>query len=353
MSSKGPTLGPYHLIRTIGEGEFGKVKLATHSQTGQEVAIKLCKKSQVVATPNGYTKLMREISTLKMVKSHPFIITLIEVIETDSYIAIVMELAKGGELFEHILTQRVLDEIESRKLFAQIICAVGFIHSIGIVHRDLKLENILLDGEQNVLVTDFGFANRSLGPDGFLQTSCGSPCYAAPELVTTDGYVGESADIWKNPDGDNINLLYNYIMETKLEFPEYVPQDCQALINRILVPDPKYRANMAEIMNHVWLAPVKHIFEQEMERRQLIGQIQVTGPGFTANPNEPQPLSTNTPAPSISQPTEAPPTTFAKVNALSSIEESSLSAPTMPSVKSEKSNDHFKIAPMEITPSPT
>ncbi|KAI9351267.1 kinase-like domain-containing protein [Obelidium mucronatum] len=289
MSVSGPALGPYHLIRTIGEGEFGKVKLATHSQTGREVAIKLCKKSQVIATPNGYTKLMREISTLKMVKSHPYIISLIEVIETDAYIAIVMELAKGGELFEHILTNRCLNEDESRKLFAQIICAVGFIHSIGIVHRDLKLENILLDGEQNVLVTDFGFANRSLGPDGFLRTSCGSPCYAAPELVTSDGYVGESADIWscgvilfsmiagylpydddpENPDGDNINLLYNYILETKLEYPDHVPIDCQKLINRILVPDPQYRANMDEIMGHVWLAPVRHYFQEEIERRKV------------------------------------------------------------------------------------
>ncbi|KAJ3200509.1 hypothetical protein HDU82_008829, partial [Entophlyctis luteolus] len=227
-------LGPYQLKRTLGEGEFGKVKLAVHSRSNAEVAIKLCKKAQVLASPNGYVKLMREISTLKQVKLHPFIITLIEVIETDIYIAIVMELAKG--------------------------------------------------------------------PEGLLRTSCGSPCYAAPELVTRDGYVGESADIWscgvilysmiagylpfdddpENPDGDNINLLYNYIMETKLEYPDYVPADCRDLIDRILVPDPKFRADINEIMNHHWMKPVKHIFDAEMDRRK---KLVITLNGTFAHPS--------------------------------------------------------------------
>ncbi|KAJ3111930.1 hypothetical protein HK100_002505 [Physocladia obscura] len=233
---------------------------------------------------------MREISALKQVKSHPHIISLIEVIETDTYIAIVMELAKGGELFEYILTNRSLPEDDCRRMFAQIICAVSFIHSNGIVHRDLKLENILLDEYQNVVIIDFGFANKSNGPDDLLYTSCGSPCYAAPELVTSEvytllhlnvalslisyilkGYNGEMADLWscgvilfsmiagylpydddpKNPDGANISLLYEYILTTTLEFPEYVPTDCQNLINRILVPDPSKRANIEEIMDHI------------------------------------------------------------------------------------------------------
>ncbi|KAJ3235955.1 hypothetical protein HDU81_011326 [Chytriomyces hyalinus] len=306
-----PMLGEYQLLRTIGEGEFGKVKLAVSTGSKgspqREVAIKLCKKTTIAAAPNGYTKLMREISTLKLVRSHPFIISLIEVIETDSYIAIVMELAKGGELFEHILKSRALSEEVTRVMFAQIICAVGFIHSIGIVHRDLKLENILLDENENVLVTDFGFANKSESVDGLLRTSCGSPCYAAPELVTSDGYVGEIADIWScgvilfsmiagylpfdddptNPDGDNINLLYHYIMETKLEFPPHVPPDCQDLINRILVPDPNIRASMNEIMSHVWLKPVRYLFEEEMDRRRTMGNVVLTGPGFSQTSSSP------------------------------------------------------------------
>ncbi|KAJ3235906.1 hypothetical protein HDU81_011364 [Chytriomyces hyalinus] len=369
-------LGQYQLIRTIGEGEFGKVKLAV-SAAGKEVAIKLCKKSQVVATPNGYTKLMREISTLKMVKNHPYIITMIEVIETDMYIAIVMELAKGGELFEHILTSRCLTEEESRKMFAQVICAVGFIHSIGIVHRDLKLENILLDEERNVLVTDFGFANKSLGEEGLLRTSCGSPCYAAPELVTSDlGYVGEAADIWScgvilfsmiagylpydddpdNPDGDNINLLYNYIMETKLEFPEYVPPDCQDLISRILVPNPQHRADINEIMNHVWLEPVRFIFESEMEQRRITGTMKPTGPGFSSPAQQkgylsPSPtaasetgstLSRQLPPPSTPQPIFSPPKVTDAMEEISNYE---------PQQKDQEMTDVAPIGPPPPTPS--
>ncbi|KAJ3083693.1 hypothetical protein HDU99_007190, partial [Rhizoclosmatium hyalinum] len=291
-------------MRTIGEGEFGKVKLAVHSETGAEVAIKLCKKSQVVATPNGYTKLMREISTLKLVKHHPFIITLIEVIETEAYIAIVMELAKGGELFEHILAKRSLGEQETRKLFAQIISAVGYIHSLGIVHRDLKLENILLDENQDVVLIDFGFANKTRGPNVMMRTSCGSPCYAAPELVTSDGYIGEKADLWScgvilfsmiagylpwdddpnNPEGDNINMLYNYIMNTPLDYPDHVPYECRLLINRILEPNPDKRADIDEIINHVWLKPIKHIFDIEMDRRMsLTGSLSSQNPAKVAS----------------------------------------------------------------------
>ncbi|KAJ3381971.1 hypothetical protein HDU84_004724 [Entophlyctis sp. JEL0112] len=344
-----PMLGPYQLKRTLGEGEFGKVKLAVHSRSNAEVAIKLCKKAQVLASPNGYVKLMREISTLKQVKLHPFIITLIEVIETDIYIAIVMELAKGGELFEHILASRYLKEDESRRIFAEIICAVGYIHSIGIVHRDLKLENILLDESRGVLVTDFGFANKSKGPEGLLRTSCGSPCYAAPELVTRDGYVGESADIWscgvilysmiagylpfdddpENPDGDNINLLYNYIMETKLEYPDYVPADCRDLIDRILVPDPKFRADINEIMNHHWMKPVKHIFDAEMDRRKKL-VITLNGTFVHRSPLKSTPIelsnSENGAAPDMSV---SPPPYVEKTESTESLLPPQISVPTI------------------------
>ncbi|KAI9329710.1 hypothetical protein BDR26DRAFT_872090 [Obelidium mucronatum] len=205
----------------------------------------------------------------------------------------------GKRLNSFIHPLNLLFVIKKTKLTTKNILAVGFIHSIGVVHRDLKLN-------QNVVLIDFGFANKSKGlsPDGLLRTSCGSPCYAAPELVTTDkGYVGEAADLWscgvilfsmiagylpydddpENPDGDNINLLYNYIMETKLEYPDYVPKDCINLINRILVPDPKYRAGIDEIMNHVWLKPVRHIFDAEIERRANLSLP--TGP--TTSPTSP------------------------------------------------------------------
>ncbi|KAJ3037356.1 hypothetical protein HK097_003542 [Rhizophlyctis rosea] len=276
--------GPYKLQRTIGEGEFGKVKLAVHYDTGKEVAIKLIKKENI-ESPNRRAKLMREISILQTL-DHPFIVKLIEVIETEQYIGMVLEYASGGELFEHILAHRYLKERDACRFFAQLIAGVNYLHALNIVHRDLKLENLLLDGQRNIIITDFGFANRSShDKDALLLTSCGSPCYAAPELVISDGYVGEAADIWscgvilyamlcgylpfdddpQNPDGDNINLLYKYILETELDFPEYISDEARDLLRKMLVPDPKYRAQMRDVMNHRWLAPYAYFFREETD----------------------------------------------------------------------------------------
>lgn len=203
----------------------------------------------------------------------------------------IMEYASGGELFEHILAHRYLKERDACRFFAQLVAGVSYLHGQNIVHRDLKLENLLLDGQRNVIITDFGFANRSSNdPDSLLLTSCGSPCYAAPELVISDGYVGEAADIWScgvilyamlcgylpfdddpnNPDGDNINLLYKYILETELEFPDYVGEAARDLLKRMLVPDPRFRANMREVMRHPWLEPFKYYFREE--ERRLYGE---------------------------------------------------------------------------------
>ncbi|KAJ3117239.1 hypothetical protein HDU96_007498 [Phlyctochytrium bullatum] len=225
----------------------------------------------------------------------------------------VMEFASGGELFEHILAHRYLKEREACRFFAQLIAGVSYIHNKGIVHRDLKLENLLLDANRNIIITDFGFANMTRGEEGFLlQTSCGSPCYAAPELVISDGYVGEAADIWScgvilyamlcgylpfdddpnNPDGDNINLLYKYILETELDFPDYVSDDARLLLQRMLVPDPKYRAKMPEVMAHRWLSPAAYIFEAEKaamkKQKTSIPPAITPAPAVTVTPT-PQP----------------------------------------------------------------
>ncbi|TPX31433.1 hypothetical protein SmJEL517_g05236 [Synchytrium microbalum] len=275
------SIGPWSLLRTLGEGEFGKVKLALHQETGKEAAIKLIKKESI-ENPTRRAKLLREIAILKAV-NHPYIVKLFEVIETDTHIGIVTEFASGGEVFEYILAHRYLKERDACRFFCQLISGVNYLHHSHIVHRDLKLENLLLDGQRNIIITDFGFAHRAeKNLEALLTTSCGSPCYAAPELVISDGYVGESADIWScgvilyamlcgylpfdddpaNPDGDNINLLYKYILETELDFPEYVGSTARSLLKRMLVPDPKRRAKIQEIMAHPWVQPFAYIFSE-------------------------------------------------------------------------------------------
>lgn len=218
---------------------------------------------------------------------HPNIVRLYDVIETDKYIGIILEYASGGELFDHILAHRYLKEKDAAKLFSQLISGVWYIHQKKIVHRDLKLENLLLDRNRNVIITDFGFANRfEHRADDLMQTSCGSPCYAAPELVISEGlYVGSAVDIWScgvilyamlagylpfdddpaNPDGDNINLLYKYIVNTPLSFPDYVSTEARDLLSMMLVPDPTRRADLRSIMTHPWLSAYVHIFSNAVE----------------------------------------------------------------------------------------
>jgi protein-serine/threonine kinase len=198
-----------------------------------------------------------------------------------------LECASGGELFDHILAHKYLKEKDACKLFAQLISGVWYMHNKKIVHRDLKLENLLLDRNRNVIITDFGFANRfEHRTDDLMQTSCGSPCYAAPELVISEGlYVGSAVDIWscgvilyamlagylpfdddpENPDGDNINLLYKYIVNTELTFPDYISKAARDLLSLMLVPDPKCRADLRTIMLHSWLEPYRYLFERSVK----------------------------------------------------------------------------------------
>ncbi|KAI9785939.1 MAG: hypothetical protein M1839_008205 [Geoglossum umbratile] len=303
--------GDYILGQTLGEGEFGKVKMGWKKDGGVQVAIKLIRRESLGSNPSRLPKIYREISILQEL-SHPNIVRLHEMVETDHHIGIILEYASGGELFDHILVHRYLKDQPARRLFAQLISGVGYLHKKGIVHRDLKLENLLLDRNRNIIITDFGFANTfdptdelsedieySLGnkevvkkmdleridPKGhrrgdLMQTSCGSPCYAAPELVVSDSlYTGMKVDVWScgvilyamlagylpfdddpaNPEGDNINLLYKYIVSTPLTFPEYVTPHARDLLRRILVPNPRKRADLFEVARHSWLSEYSHV----------------------------------------------------------------------------------------------
>ncbi|TKY88549.1 hypothetical protein EX895_002538 [Sporisorium graminicola] len=310
--------GNYLLLQTLGEGEFGKVKLGVHKEWGEEVAVKLIKRDKVATEaaplnlddtankdPAKMTKVEREIQVLKDVR-HPNIVRLYEVIESDRYIGIVLEYASGGELFDHILAHKYLKEEHACRLFAQLISGVSYLHQKKIVHRDLKLENLLLDRNRNVIITDFGFANNFEDKrDDLMATSCGSPCYAAPELVVQDGlYAGSAVDVWScgvilyamlagylpfdddpaNPDGDNINLLYKYILATPLSFPEYITAQPRDLLSKMLVPDPTRRATLEQVMQHSWLRNYRELFkfsvddleraamEQQTKKRQMYRQ---------------------------------------------------------------------------------
>lgn len=317
--------GDYVLGQTLGEGEFGKVKLGWKKDGSVQVAIKLIRRESLGTNPSRLPKIYREISILREL-SHPNIVRLHEMAETDRYIGIILEYASGGELFDFILNHRYLKDNAARRLFAQLVSGVGYLHKKGIVHRDLKLENLLLDRNRNIIITDFGFANTFDPRDelsdeieynltdrefvkrrdlervqengsrkgDLMQTSCGSPCYAAPELVVTDSlYTGRKVDVWScgvilyamlagylpfdddpaNPEGDNINLLYKYIVSTPLTFPEYVTPHARDLLRRILVPDPRKRADLFEVARHSWLSDYAHVVSHVTSSTTTVGEI--------------------------------------------------------------------------------
>ncbi|KAF9085590.1 Protein kinase [Mortierella sp. AD031] len=185
-------IGPYMLLETLGVGSFGKVKRAVHSLTGHTVAIKIINKNKVV-NQDMFARVKREIQYLKLLR-HPHIIKLYEVISTPTSIYMVIEYA-GGELFNYIVDNTRLSEEEARRFFQQIVCAIEYCHRHKIVHRDLKPENLLLDPSMNVKIADFGLSNIMTDGD-FLKTSCGSPNYAAPEVISGKLYAGPEVDVW-------------------------------------------------------------------------------------------------------------------------------------------------------------
>ncbi|KAI9487375.1 MAG: kinase-like domain-containing protein [Benjaminiella poitrasii] len=273
VSKQTPRLGPYLLLKTLGVGEFGKVKLGKHIKTGQIVAVKLIKKENIDCSTR-LDKIRMEIEILKRL-NHPYIVKLLTVSESSSCLGMVLEHAQGGELFEYIYKQRYLKEEEACRLFSQLISGVYYMHQKNIVHRDLKLENILLDSHGNIIITDFGFANQFTPKTGdLMSTSCGSPVYAAPELVMTGRlYSGKGVDIWScgiilyamlcgylpfdddnnNPNGENIGRLYRYIIANKPKYPNYISLQAKDIIGKMLSPNPKERCNIETVMNHLWL----------------------------------------------------------------------------------------------------
>ena len=185
-------IGKYKLLKTIGKGNFAKVKLARHTSTGMDVAIKIIDKTAL--NQSSLQKLFREVRIMKQL-DHPNIVKLYQVMETETTLFLVMEYASGGEVFDYLVAHGRMKEKEARAKFRQIVSAVQYLHSKNIIHRDLKAENLLLDSAMNIKIADFGFSNN-FSPGNKLDTFCGSPPYAAPELFQGKKYDGPEVDVW-------------------------------------------------------------------------------------------------------------------------------------------------------------
>ncbi|TDH69695.1 hypothetical protein CCR75_001292 [Bremia lactucae] len=282
-------LGHYRLGKTLGIGSFGKVKLAEHDITGHKVAIKILNRHKIRSLDMS-EKVRREIALLRKMR-HPHIIRLCvfsrvqdewidsygyhvvswicfntryEVIDTPTDIFMVLEYIAGGELFDYIVSKGRLAPEEARHFFHQIISGVEYCHFHRIVHRDLKPENLLLDADNNIKIADFGLSN-SMEDGDFLRTSCGSPNYAAPEVISGSLYAGPEVDVWSCGvilyallcgslpfDDESIPNLFKKIRGGMYSLPSHLSEMARDLIPRMLVVDPMKRITIPEIRQHPW-----------------------------------------------------------------------------------------------------
>lgn len=257
-----PHIGNYRLLKTIGKGNFAKVKLARHVLTGKEVAVKIIDKTQL--NSSSLQKLFREVRIMKVL-NHPNIVKLFEVIETEKTLYLVMEYASGGEVFDYLVAHGRMKEKEARAKFRQIVSAVQYCHQKFIVHRDLKAENLLLDADMNIKIADFGFSNEFTFGNK-LDTFCGSPPYAAPELFQGKKYDGPEVDVWSLGvilytlvsgslpfDGQNLKELRERVLRGKYRIPFYMSTDCENLLKKFLILNPSKRGTLEQIMRDRWM----------------------------------------------------------------------------------------------------
>ncbi|KAI9113814.1 hypothetical protein K1719_015065 [Acacia pycnantha] len=265
---EGTGLADYEITTTLGTGSFGKVKLAKHIHSHQLFALKIINKNKIVQLDIAH-QIKREIATLKLLR-HPNIVRLHEVLASKTKIYMVLEYVNGGELFDRIASKGRLKEAEGRKLFQQLIDGVSYCHNKGVFHRDLKLENVLVDARGNIKITDFGLSAlpQHIRADGLLHTTCGSPSYVAPEVLSNRGYDGATSDTWSCgiilfviltgylPFEDrNIVVLYQkgvQISKGDVRIPKCLSPGAQNLLRRILDPNPLTRITLAGIKEDEW-----------------------------------------------------------------------------------------------------
>ncbi|PXF48013.1 CBL-interacting serine/threonine-protein kinase 24 [Gracilariopsis chorda] len=261
-------VGPYELGATLGRGNYGLVKLAVNCDTGEQFAVKIVKKEVLHDDSQGNVDIKREIAIMKALDHHN-IVALNDVLYSPKRVFLVMELVRGGELFESIVKNGRQSENVARQYFHQLIDAVHYCHHRGVYHRDLKPENLLLGENGELKITDFGFSAMKDYGSHLLKTNCGSPHYCAPEVWNgaQDSYDGRKNDAWscgiilyvmltgKQPffDEDD-DILLDKVNACVVDYPDYVSDSAKDLMQRLMQKDPKKRYSLSKVKRHPWFA---------------------------------------------------------------------------------------------------
>lgn len=276
----------YQVIKLLGKGSFGKVYLGLQRLTNRLVAIKCLEKSHF-KDESTKRKILSEVKILKKLLGHPNVVKLLEVFENKKYVFFVTEYATNGDLLKYAKTHNFVEEHEAKYMFYQIAMGLSYIHQQNIIHRDVKLDNILVDEANRCKICDFG-VSRQIDPKEMINEQCGTPAYLAPEIIKDEGYKGFGVDIWSLGvllfclltghmpfKASTIEELHKKILEGKYEFPENpkLTPEAMDLVSNMLVLDPGHRFTIGEVVRHDWVkslnfetTTIKNI--KEFERNQ-------------------------------------------------------------------------------------
>lgn len=283
------SIGDWDFIKTIGAGSMGKVKLAQHNSTGEICAVKIVPRAaksyqrehandpppqsdqeahqRVKEFEKEVARDKRTVreGALGRLLFHPYICRLYEIVPMTNHYYMLFEYVEGGQMLDYIVAHGSLKEKHARKFARGIASALDYCHRNNVVHRDLKIENIMINQKGDIKIIDFGLSNL-YSPKSLLKTYCGSLYFAAPELLSAKPYIGPEVDVWsfgvvlyvlvcgKVPfDDQSVSVLHEKIKKANVEYPSFLSKECVSLLSRMLHVDPTKRATLFEVMNHPWI----------------------------------------------------------------------------------------------------
>jgi serine/threonine protein kinase len=271
----------YRAGKVLGKGAFGKVSLALHKLSKKLVALKLLNK-EFLKNETSKEKVLQEVRILKRFR-HPNVVKLYETFESNKHIVVVMELCAGGDLLNYVRKRRRLKETYAKYIFKQVIEGIAHVHAKGVLHRDIKLDNILLDGKGIIKIGDFGVSRIVTNINDKMTEQCGTPAYIAPEILRDKGYYGFACDLWSAGvvlyamlygtvpfKANNMNDLHKLIMKAKYTLKDDISEEARDLLKNLLERDPNIRYTVADIMAHPWMQGVEEDMTLFNEQEQQL-----------------------------------------------------------------------------------